>query len=292
MSGLAFQGLKRGLAVVVAEGRAVAPLASWRAPFASASDSFTDKFNKKEAAEERLYFNKEDEKLLRGLLGKMKVRVSLPRRPESWSSRVSIDIPRALVSVPDAIPISLSLSLFTCVLKTGPGGNIGQVPLGEGEASADGHCGKVRHGQQGRGAPAGLEAQPRLLSRVVGAWTLGWWWCRWRLLTTFLCACLGRKGGVGGGAASRVPRAREGAPPPQTGDCCGAKLFLLLVLFCQFQTFYTEGGSIVAVGAESLRPPVISNTASSPSPSPSLDWISFPSSRRQDPEISPIFCGR
>ena len=43
MSGLAFQGLKRGLAVVVAEGRAVAPLASWRAPFASASDSFTDK---------------------------------------------------------------------------------------------------------------------------------------------------------------------------------------------------------------------------------------------------------
>ncbi|WZN61416.1 hypothetical protein HKI87_04g29510 [Chloropicon roscoffensis] len=72
MSGLAFQGLKRGLAVVVAEGRAVAPLASWRAPFASASDSFTDKFNKKEAAEERLYFNKEDEKLLRGLLGKMK----------------------------------------------------------------------------------------------------------------------------------------------------------------------------------------------------------------------------
>ena len=111
MSGLAFQGLKRGLAVVVAEGRAVAPLASWRAPFASASDSFTDKFNKKEAAEERLYFNKEDEKLLRGLLGKMKVRVSLPRRPESSSSRVSIDIPRALVSVPDAIPISLSLSL-------------------------------------------------------------------------------------------------------------------------------------------------------------------------------------
>ena len=120
MSGLAFQGLKRGLAVVVAEGRAVAPLASWRAPFASASDSFTDKFNKKEAAEERLYFNKEDEKLLRGLLGKMKVRVSLPRRPESWSSRVSIDIPRALVSVPDAIPISLSLSLFIVCLENRP----------------------------------------------------------------------------------------------------------------------------------------------------------------------------
>ena len=167
-----------------------------------------------------------------------------------------------------------------CVLKTGPGGNIGQVPLGEGEASADGHCGKVRHGQQGRGAPAGLEAQPRLLSRVVGAWTLGWWWCRWRLLTTFLCVRLGRKGEVGGGAASRVPRAREGAPPPPTGDCCGAKLFRLLVLFCQFQTFYTEGGSIVAVGAESLRPPVISNTASSPSPPPPWTGPPFPSSRR------------
>merc|ERR1711970_937516 len=32
----------------------------------------SDKFRDKEAAEERLYFNKEDEKLLRGLLGKMK----------------------------------------------------------------------------------------------------------------------------------------------------------------------------------------------------------------------------
>merc|ERR1712017_63605 len=32
----------------------------------------SDKFRDKEIAEERMYFNKEDEKLLRGLLGKMK----------------------------------------------------------------------------------------------------------------------------------------------------------------------------------------------------------------------------
>mmetsp|Transcript_30302 Transcript_30302/g.64831 ORF Transcript_30302/g.64831 Transcript_30302/m.64831 type:complete len:122 (-) Transcript_30302:204-569(-) len=65
-------------------------------------DDLTDKLGKREAAEERMYFNKEDEKLLRGLLGKMKVRaraklgclVSLTE-PDTLSFFVSCSRPNA-----------------------------------------------------------------------------------------------------------------------------------------------------------------------------------------------------
>merc|ERR1739847_127930 len=54
------------------------------------SDSFSDKLGKKEAAEERLYFNKEDEKLLRGLLGKMKAQAECSDRSHKEKERSAL----------------------------------------------------------------------------------------------------------------------------------------------------------------------------------------------------------
>ena len=51
-----------------------------RAFFLNFSSDVTDKFKNKEAAEERMYFNKEDEKLLRGLLSKMKAQAECSDR--------------------------------------------------------------------------------------------------------------------------------------------------------------------------------------------------------------------
>ena len=48
--------------------------------FLNFSSDVTDKFKNKEAAEERMYFNKEDEKLLRGLLSKMKAQAECSDR--------------------------------------------------------------------------------------------------------------------------------------------------------------------------------------------------------------------
>ncbi|QDZ17742.1 hypothetical protein HOP50_01g02510 [Chloropicon primus] len=53
-------------------------------------DDLTDKLGKREAAEERMYFNKEDEKLLRGLLGKMKAQAETTDRSHQEKERSAL----------------------------------------------------------------------------------------------------------------------------------------------------------------------------------------------------------
>merc|ERR1711948_165800 len=50
----------------------------------------SDKFRDKEIAEERMYFNKEDEKLLRGLLGKMKAQAECSDRTHKDKERSAL----------------------------------------------------------------------------------------------------------------------------------------------------------------------------------------------------------
>merc|ERR1712176_77301 len=50
----------------------------------------SDKFRDKEMAEERMYFNKEDEKLLRGLLGKMKAQAECSDRTHKDKERSAL----------------------------------------------------------------------------------------------------------------------------------------------------------------------------------------------------------
>ena len=71
--------------------RRIASLLARSSAIPEGSHAFSsDKFRDKEIAEERMYFNKEDEKLLRGLLGKMKAQAERSDRTHTDKERSAL----------------------------------------------------------------------------------------------------------------------------------------------------------------------------------------------------------